>query len=176
MYIMEITVRVEILFLIAILLFILFCFTFSSCCQFSIPATISHYSKKYLTPNQHQFALEMSNPTLNEGFSGANTNYGQSSSFSDIKNKPINTKSWFLPNLTYKPGSKGDKAVQNILNRPPQQIPLPEGELSMFAKTPFKPECCPNTYSNSMGCACMTVPQYNYLINRGGNNVPYSEY
>ena len=81
-----------------------------------------------------------------------------------------------MPNLTYKPGSKGDKAVQNILNRPPQQIPLPEGELSMFATTPFKPECCPNTYSNSMGCACMTVPQYNYLINRGGNNVPYSEY
>ena len=31
-----------------------------------------------------------SNPTLNEGFTGANTNYGQSSSFSDIKNKPIN--------------------------------------------------------------------------------------
>jgi hypothetical protein len=46
----------------------------------------------------------------------------------------------------------------------------------MFKKTPFKPECCPNTYSNSMGCACMSTKQYNYLINRGGNNVPYSEY
>ena len=46
----------------------------------------------------------------------------------------------------------------------------------MFDKTSFKPECCPNTYSNSMGCACMTNKQYNYLINRGGNNVPYSQY
>ena len=40
----------------------------------------------------------------------------------------------------------------------------------------FKPECCPNTYTSSMGCACMTVGQYDYLRNRGGNNVPYSEY
>ena len=46
----------------------------------------------------------------------------------------------------------------------------------IFKNTPFKPECCPNTYSNSMGCACMTTKQYNYLITRGGNNVPYSEY
>jgi len=62
------------------------------------------------------------------------------------------------------------------LAREPQPIPLPEGELDMFASTPFKPECCPNTYSTSIGCACMTGTQYNYLVNRGGNNVPYSEY
>jgi len=46
----------------------------------------------------------------------------------------------------------------------------------LFKNTAFKPECCPNTYSNSMGCACMSTKQYNYLENRGGNNVPYSEY
>ena len=57
-----------------------------------------------------------------------------------------------------------------------QPVPLPEGEMLMFANTPFKPECCPNTYSNSSGCACMTGNQYNYLITRGSNNVPYSEY
>ena len=78
--------------------------------------------------------------------------------------------------LSYKKGTTGGKGVQDILNRPKQPIPLPEGELSMFATTPFKPECCPNAFSNSTGCACMTVDQYNYLINRGGNNVPYSEY
>jgi len=48
--------------------------------------------------------------------------------------------------------------------------------LFMFANTEFKPECCPNTYSNSSGCACMDSNSYNYLITRGGNNVPYSEY
>ena len=173
---MDITFRVEILILIVIVLGILWFSTVSSCCQFSIPHMMSYYSNKYLTPNQHQFQLEMTYPTLREGFAGANTNYGESSQFSDTKYTPINTSSWFTPNLTYKAGQKGGKGVQNILNRAPQPVPLPEGELSMFATTPFKPECCPNTYSTSTGCACMTVPQYNYLINRGGNNVPYSEY
>jgi hypothetical protein len=111
-----------------------------------------------------------------EGFVGANTNYGQSSSYSLSNNKGVNTSSWFTPNLTYKKGGKEGKGVQNILNRPKQPIPLPEGEMLMFANTEFKPECCPNAYSNSTGCACMDVGQYNYLINRGGNNVPYSEY
>ena len=46
----------------------------------------------------------------------------------------------------------------------------------IFKNTAFKPECCPNTYSNSMGCACMSTTQYNYLETRGGNNVPYSQY
>lgn len=167
----------EIFILIVIVLLIVLFTTFSSCYH-SNPMNLAnpngYYS--YLTPNQHQFQLEMSYPTLNEGFTGANTNYGESSKFSDTHNNPISTASWFTPNLTYKPGQRGGKGVQNILNRKPQPVPLPEGELSMFATTPFKPECCPNTYSNSMGCACMTVPQYNYLINRGGNNVPYSEY
>jgi hypothetical protein len=111
-----------------------------------------------------------------EGFVGANTNYGQSSKYSLTNKKGVNTSSWFSPNLTYKKGGKEGKAVQNILNRQKQPVPLPEGQLLMFANTPFKPECCPNAYSNSMGCACMTVDQYNYLIDRGGNNVPYSEY
>ena len=55
-------------------------------------------------------------------------------------------------------------------------VPLPKGEMLFFADNLFKPECCPNTYSNGSGCACMTTKQYNYLITRGGNNVPYSEY
>lgn len=120
-----------------------------------------------------------SNPTpsaITEGFVGANTNYGESSKYSLTNNKAINTSSWFTPNLTYNKGTTGGKGVQNILNRPDQPIPLPEGEMLMFANTEFKPDCCPNAYSNSTGCACMNVKQYNYLINRGGNNVPYSEY
>ncbi len=89
---------------------------------------------------------------------------------------PPSTKSWFNPDLTYVKGQKPDAAVQDILNRPKQPVPLPKGESLMFAKTQFKPECCPNSYSTGSGCACMTVDQYNYLIDRGGNNVPYSEY
>ena len=91
-------------------------------------------------------------------------------------NENSNTKSWGNPDLTYSKGKEPSQGVQNILNRPEQPIPLPKGEMLLFADTEFKPECCPNTYSTGSGCACMTVAQYNYLIDRGGNNVPYSEY
>jgi hypothetical protein len=50
------------------------------------------------------------------------------------------------------------------------EIPL------IFDNTKFSPKCCPNTYSNSIGCACISMPQYRYLIERGGNNVPFSQY
>lgn len=83
---------------------------------------------------------------------------------------------WFQPNLTVAPGKPLSAGVKEVLNRPAQPVPLPEGELLMFANTEFKPEYCPNTYSNGSGCAGMTVQQYNYLQTRGGNNVPYSEY
>lgn len=111
-----------------------------------------------------------------DGFTGANTNYGESSLYNVNKDIPIDASSWDMGNLTFKKNQPVDKSVQEILDRPPQPIPLPEGQLSMFASNPFKPECCPNTYSNSMGCACMTVDQYNYLRERGGNNVPFSQY
>jgi hypothetical protein len=111
-----------------------------------------------------------------EGFTGANTNNGESAPFSLSKSTPPNTNKWFTPNLVVKPGYPLSKAVKNILNREPQPVPLPKGEMLMFANTPFKASCCPNAYSTSTGCACMTTEQYNYLITRGGNNIPYSEY
>lgn len=121
-------------------------------------------------------ASKQSNKTGKEGFVGANTNYGESSPF-DISSDPtINSAAWNQPNLTVVPGQPLNPDVKRFLERKQQPLPLPEGELSFFANTEFKPECCPNTYSNSMGCACMTAKDYNYLIMRGGNNVPYSEY
>lgn len=111
-----------------------------------------------------------------EGFVGANTNYGESSSYSLSSDVPVNTSSWSAQNMTVVKGQPLSKGVKQFLAREPQPVPLPEGEMLMFANTPFKPECCPNTYSNSSGCACMTGEQYNYLTLRGGNNVPYSEF
>jgi hypothetical protein len=111
-----------------------------------------------------------------EGFSGANINYGQSSSYDLTNNSTVNTSSWSAQNMTVVPGQPLSQGVKDFLAREPQPVPLPEGEMVMFANTPFKPECCPNTYSTSTGCACMTGQQYNYLILRGGNNVPYSSY
>ena len=114
--------------------------------------------------------------TTTEGFTGANINYGESSVYSLDNNKPVDTSSWSAQNMTVVPGQPLSAGVKAFMAREPQPVPLPEGEMFMFANTPFKPECCPNTYSNSSGCACMTGNQYNYLITRGSNNVPYSEY
>lgn len=114
--------------------------------------------------------------TTTEGFTGANTNGGLSSPYDLSNDMQINTSAWSMPNLTVIAGQPLSEGVKQFLAREPQPVPLPKDELFMFAKTDFKPECCPNTYSTSTGCACMTGPQYNYLIQRGGNNVPYSEY
>jgi hypothetical protein len=113
---------------------------------------------------------------MKEGFTGANTNYGESSVYDLTKNTPVDTSSWMAPNMVVTPGQPLNPAVKAFLARPRQQLPLPEGEMNFFANTPFKPECCPNTFSTSQGCACMDVFSYNYLIQRGGNNVPYSEF
>ena len=48
-------------------------------------------------------------------------------------------------------------------------VPLPEGELLMFNGNTFDPTCCPSTYSNSSGCACISGEQMQYLNERGGN-------
>ena len=110
-----------------------------------------------------------------EGFTGANINYGESSIY-NLNSSPVDTSSWSAQNMTVVPGQPLSAGVKAFMARQQQPIPLPEGEMLLFANTPFKPECCPNTYSNSSGCACMTGNQYNYLITRGSNNVPYSEY
>ena len=141
--------NVELLILIGVIYIILVGHTVCGCCKFG-------YS---------------------EGFTGANINNGLSSPYSlTSSSAPINTNSWNLPDMTVVPGKPLSNGVKDVLNRPQQPIPLPDGEMLMFANTNFKPECCPNTYSNGSGCACMTTGQYNYLVTRGGNNVPYSEY
>jgi len=142
------------------------------------PSTLSPTDQvKQLNAIQQNTVTQLNNIAANlkkEGFTGANTNYGMSSQYKLYDNTPVDTSSWFTKDLTSTHSQHSGLA--QILNRPKQQVPLPPDELLMFANTSFKPECCPNTYSNSTGCACMTIKQNNYLIERGGNNVPYSEY
>ena len=111
-----------------------------------------------------------------EGFAPNNFAEGAQFAKSGSPGTIRNPDTWASPTLVYSPATGADSRVKSIMDRTAQPVPLPEGELDVFATTPFKPECCPNTYSNSMGCACMTVKQYDYLVDRGGNNVPYSDY
>tara|TARA_X000000950_G_C13528703_1_gene502707 strand:- start:46 stop:423 length:378 start_codon:yes stop_codon:yes gene_type:complete len=50
------------------------------------------------------------------------------------------------------------------------KLPLPEGQMFMYANNTFKPECCKfSSVSGSTGCACVTKEQNEYLNRRGGN-------
>jgi len=182
MYNMELTIgpakfRLEIVILIIIILWILFGHLLCSCCSinfngksYSYPESMSTLSSSLGT------SLSSFSRSLTEGFSAYNNK--ASNNFTPANSPAYLTKpsTWGIPNLTYSPGTTPDAAIQAIWDRPPQPVPLPKGEMYMFATTQFKPECCPNTFTSSTGCACMTVDQYQYLLDRGGNNVPYSQY
>jgi hypothetical protein len=182
MYNMDISIlgyklNLEVLILIGIIYLILVGHTFCGCCNMGglkeglTTAPVGALQKQAVKQKMNS---RMS--STKEGFTGANTNYGESSLYSLTNDNPVNTASWMAPNMSVVPGQPLSAGVKAILNRKPQPVPLPEGEMLLFANTPFKPECCPNAFSTSTGCACMTTEQFNYLTLRGGNNTPYSEY
>ena len=201
MYNMDISIlgykfNVQILILIGVVYLILVGHTIGGCCNFrglmegnttmgqsnTSSSSNSSNSQSDASGNmmdqikQKMQANMPTQTTSKEGFVGANINYGESSAYDLTNNMPVNTASWSAQNMTVVPGQPLSEGVKKFLARPKQQLPLLEGELVFLANTPFKPECCPSTYSTSTGCWCGTSEDYNYLITRGGNNVPYSEY
>ena len=171
MYNMDITIfgykiNVEIIILICVIYLILVGHTFCSCCNYNnIMEGLTDMKNKIEKPSNKK-----------EGFTPVNVGFDESSKYNLEYDNSLDVSSWSAQDLTVVPNKPLSRGVKDILDRPTQPVPLPEGELLMFANTPFKPECCPNTYSNSSGCACLTTNQYNYLVTRGGNNVPFSEY
>ena len=43
-------------------------------------------------------------------------------------------------------------------------------DISLINNNDFSPECCPSTYTNSQGCACLSKEQLDFIHNRGNNN------
>ena len=194
--------NLEVLILIGVVYLILVGHTFCGCCNYGLmegfekltttdpsgsdmSGNISNLAKAKILQNlSTQIAAgglngsssDTSMPTKKEGFTGANINYGESSVYDLNNNDVVDTSKWSAQDMTITPGKPLSAGVKEVFDRPKQPIPLPEGEMLLFANTQFKPEYCPNTYSTSTGCAGMTDAQYYYLRNRGGNNVPYSEY
>ena len=164
--------RLEILIALIVVSWIMFGHMLCSCCRVNIFEAMTNNNKK-----QALYKNNVIRHSTTEGFTGAN-NSAMGPEFAETKTPDyiMNPSTWSMPTLAYSPGTTPDPGVKAIWDRPKQPIPLPEGELDMFATTPFKPECCPNAYSSSTGCACMTVDQYNFLKTRGANNVPYDIY
>jgi hypothetical protein len=169
--------RLEFAIIIVFLVVVLFGHTMCACSNFGLLEGFS---------NGHQMSSVAAATTgtmpdvrkndKKEGFSNYKTNAGPQFAENNGNYTYMPSDKWSQPSLVYATGTAPSAGAQSILNRGKNQAPLASGEMDVFANTHFKPECCPNTYSNSMGCACMSTQQYNTLITRGGNNVPFSEY
>lgn len=188
--------NLEILILIGVIYLILVGHTFGGCCRFGMMEGLDNMNnndKKVMhtqsgngnnimpagnmvSGKPKNGAAKVNGKAGKEGFSGANINYGQSSPYDLADDSAVNTSSWSKPDLTVTPGQPINPAVKQFLDRKQRQLPLPEGEMDFFANVEFKPTCCPNAYSNSTGCACLTSKDYNFLKLRGMNNTPYSSY
>ena len=197
--------RLEICILIFVLFWVMFGHVLCSCCTMSMQEgleTMKHAMKKgkegFAAPVARRRANNVYNQdegfvaapvarrrvngeeveeeeTGKEGFVGSNNKaYGPEFGSNKSPGYIMRPDTWAQPTLSYSMGTTPSAGAQAVLNR--NNPPLAEGEMDMFANTPFKPDCCPNTYSNSSGCACMDMKTYKNLRLRGGNNVPYSEY
>lgn len=67
--------------------------------------------------------------------------------------------------------SKDSNAGQNVFAHLEGNVggPVPPKGMTMFDDNRFTPECCPATYTNSVGCACISSEQMSFLNQRGGN-------
>ena len=94
--------------------------------------------------------------------------------FVNLSNNELNiddsyTMGWVQTAKRYASGMGNKNRLNTYKDNVGTPVPLPEGELFFFADNKFKPECCPSTYSDSMGCACLSQDQVNYINQRGGN-------
>lgn len=178
MYNMEI--RMELIILLAVILVIIVTHTLCGCARVGLLEGLDTLASQvtFAKPKTNKKEVPTSQMMgKKEGFVGGSNLYSdEPSQYKPGDYSEVNTSSWIQPNLTVRPGQPLGEGVKQFMARQEQPVPLPEGEMLMFANTPFKPECCPSTYSNSTGCACITGKQYNYLIQRGSNNVPYSDF
>jgi hypothetical protein len=185
--------KVNIILLIfsSIVLFILICHLFCGCSKMSFLETFETVTGKKIDvkiknndePNMKTNVSKENNNIMNqvssntvkktvkkEGFIGLNKNYMNTGEvYASYPSNTLNTNNWMGPTLT--PGNAELNKLNSYKNTP---LPLQNDNMFMFSHTEFKPDCCKygETYSNSMGCACMNLDSVKYLWQRGGNNVP----
>lgn len=173
-------VRLEILILIVILLWIIFGHALCSCSTMSakegFTAVASAVGAKETMKNNKKKSSK-GGKGCKEGFTSNNssafdTQFAQNNSNFSY----MNPKNWAQQTLVYTPGIKPSAGVESIWARSKTNKPPGVPPLDFFDGIPFKPQCCGNSdTSNSSGCACYSVADYNYLKTRAGNNVPFSD-
>lgn len=154
--IMGITLRTEILIIICIIIVILFynlfITTFGSFKNGLIVIEngiylmydISIQFMKLLLNNKEGFSIDLDNKYNNKfqlNFSQLNENF---------ENSKINDDSTIVDNTK----------IEENQNK----------KLDILSDTKFDTKCCPSSYTNDKGCACITSKQMEMLHKRGGNS------
>lgn len=153
--------RVEIIALCVVVGIVLGAHLFCSCSTFSIggtPANVGSVIKEAFT---QQTML-------------GSDDYGASINYSMDNGLPI--KNWENAARNYAKQMGNQDNTKSGLNYKGGPIPLPPGELLIFADNEVKPECCPSYYSSSTGCICTSQKQWDYLNQRGGNRTFSTEF
>ena len=88
----------------------------------------------------------------------------------DTETEDVNLTKWVSNAIRYSKGMGNENHLDSYQYNSGPPIPLPEGEMFFFKDTKFDTACCPGTYTNSLGCACLSKKQFQYLTMRGGNN------
>ena len=146
-------VRVEVVIACVIIGMVMGLMMFCDCFQYSL---IEGMTKKNVKE-----AMTKKNKTGKEGFKNLNNN--------DLHIDDSYTMGWVETAKRYASGMGNENRLNTYKDNVGTPVPLPEGELFFFADNKFKPECCPSTYSDSTGCACLSQAQVDYVNQRGGN-------
>ena len=152
--------RLEIVVVCIVIGMIAGLFMFCDCFQYNI--------LEGMTPNDmngkkadNKKAVTKKEGTKKEGFVNLSNN--------DLNIDDSYTMGWVQTAKRYASGMGNKNRLNTYKDNVGTPVPLPEGELFFFADNKFKPECCPSTYSDSTGCACLSQDQVNYINQRGGN-------
>lgn len=165
--------RVELIILCVVIGIVLGTHLFCSCTSFSVDGMPS---------NAGSVIKEAFRNGIRDNFSEAFTQ--QTMLGSDDYGAPINynmdnglpTKNWENAARNYAKQMGNQDNTKSGMNYKGGPIPLPPGELLIFADNEVKPECCPSYYSSSTGCICTSQKQWDYLNQRGGNRTLSTEF
>jgi hypothetical protein len=152
-------VRVEIVVACIIIGMVAGLFMFCDCFQYSILEGMAGTGRK-AKKGRENFSLQ-NKMDVKEGFANLNNN--------DLHINNSYTMGWVQKAKQYASGMGYKNKLNSYKDNVGTPVPLPEGELFFFADNKFKPECCPSTYSDSTGCACLSQDQVTYINERGGN-------
>jgi hypothetical protein len=101
-------------------------------------------------------------------------------SFSDIKASmsegvPSAPSAWKISDYP-KVDKDSDLSWRHLAPEAQMSKMVEPDQLAFLADTAFAPQCCPASYSNGSGCACLNGEQIKFLNERGGNRTLNSEF